>query len=189
MSTLGNIIFIILLIATSFFLALSEIALAASRKIRLQSRANDGNVNAQKVLDLQAHPGNFFTVIQIGFSAVTILGGIVGEHAFTPHIMSFLSSFFEGAWIAPLSFCLSVFFVSSLYIIFADLIPKRLAMMAPEEVALAIVKPMQFLIVALKPLVWFFNGLCNLIFNLFRISSSLVCCNVTSMSYLVMYLS
>jgi CBS domain containing-hemolysin-like protein len=170
MSTLGNIIIIILLIAASFFFALSEISLAASRKIRLQPRANDGNANAQKVLDLQAHPGSFFTVIQIGFNAVTILGGIVGEYAFRPHIMDFFSMFFEGTWIEPASFCLSVFFVSSLYIIFADLIPKRLAMMAPEEVALVIVKPMLFLIVALKPLVWLFNGICNMIFKLFHVS-------------------
>ncbi len=171
MSTLGNIIIIVLLISASFFFALSEIALAASRKIRLQPRANDGDLNAQKVLDLQAHPGSFFTVIQIGFNAVTILGGIVGEYAFTPHIMNVLSTFFTGPWIEPASFGLSVFFVSSLYIIFADLIPKRLAMMAPEEVALVIVKPMLFLIVALKPLVWLFNGLCNLIFKLFRVST------------------
>ncbi|MFZ2315834.1 MAG: hemolysin family protein [Gammaproteobacteria bacterium] len=170
MDTLSNIIIIILLISVSFFFALSEIALAASRKIRLQPRANDGNANAQKVLDLQAHPGSFFTVIQIGFNAVTILGGIVGEYAFTPHIKNFLSMFLEGAWIEPLSFGLSVFFVSSLYIIFADLIPKRLAMRAPEEVALLIVNPMLFLIVALKPFVWLFNGLCNMIFKLFHVS-------------------
>jgi len=170
MGTLDNIIIIILLISASFFFALSEISLAASRKIRLQPRANEGNANAQKVLDLQAHPGSFFTVIQIGFNAVTILGGIVGEYAFTPHIKSFLFMFFEGAWIESFSFALSVFFVSSLYIIFADLIPKRLAMRAPEEVALVIVKPMLFLIVALKPFVWMFNGICNLIFKLFRVS-------------------
>jgi CBS domain containing-hemolysin-like protein len=172
MGTVENIILIILLISASFFFALSEIALAASRKIRLQARANEGNANAQRVLDLQAHPGSFFTVIQIGFNAVTILGGIVGEAAFTPHIMNLLSTFFVGPWVEPVSFCLSVFCVSSLYIIFADLIPKRLAMMAPEEVALVIVHPMLFLIVALKPLVWFFNGICNLIFKLFNVSTT-----------------
>lgn len=171
MSFLSNIIIIFLLISASFFFAMSEIALAASRKIRLQPRANEGDINAQKILDLQAHPGNFFTVIQIGFNAVTILGGIVGESAFRPHILAMLSSFFEGSWIEPVSFCLSVFCVSSLYIIFADLLPKRLAMMAPEEVALVIVNPMIFLIAALKPFVWFFNGICNLIFKLFRIST------------------
>lgn len=170
MGTFENIIIIILLISASFFFALSEIALAASRKMRLQPRANDGDTNAQKVLELQAHPGSFFTVIQIGFNAVTILGGIIGESAFTPHIMNTLSTFFVGTWIEPLSFCLSVFFVSSLYIVFADLIPKRLAMRAPEEFALVVVRPMQFLIVVLKPFIWLYNGLCNLIFSLFRVS-------------------
>lgn len=171
MGTFESIMIISLLIAGSFFFAMSEIALAASRKMRLQTRANDGNANAQKVLDLQAHPGSFFTVIQIGFNAVTILGGIIGESAFTPHIVKFFSIFFEGAWIEPLSFCLSVFFVSSLYIIFADLIPKRLALMAPEESAMVIVRPMLFLIVALKPFVWFFDGMCNFIFSLFHVST------------------
>lgn len=172
MGTLTNIIIIFLLISASFFFALSEIALAASRKIRLQPRANEGDIHAQKVLALQAHPGNFFTVIQIGFNAVTILGGIVGEAAFTPHIHQFISQFYSGSWLEPISFALSVFFVSSLYILFADLLPKRLAMQSPEEVALVIVKPMMFLIAFLKPLVWLFNGLCNLIFKLFKISTT-----------------
>jgi CBS domain containing-hemolysin-like protein len=170
MNTLTNIILIFLLISVSFFFALSEIALAASRRIRLQPRANDGDVNAQKVLALQAHPGSFFTVIQIGFNAVTILGGIVGESAFTPHIMQFLSGFSDGAWVEPASFGLSVVLVSSLYILFADLIPKRLAMKSPEEVALVIVRPMLVMVVILKPIVWIFNGLCNLVFKLFNIS-------------------
>ncbi|MFI0435549.1 MAG: hemolysin family protein [Parachlamydiaceae bacterium] len=171
MGIFENTVIITLLISASFFFALSEIALAASRKMRLQPRANEGDANAQKVLDLQAHPGSFFTVIQIGFNAVTILGGIVGESAFNPYVFKLLSLFFEGAWLESLSFFLSVFFVSSLYIIFADLIPKRLAMMAPEEVALVIVRPMLVLIAILKPFIWLYNGLCNLIFSLFRVST------------------
>ena len=171
MNTLSNVIIIFSLISISFFFALSEIALAASRKIRLQTRANEGDLNAKKVLALQAHPGSFFTVIQIGFNAVTILGGIVGESAFTPHIKEFLLQFYHGEGVEELSFGLSVFFVSSLYILFADLLPKRLAMKSPEEVALVIVNPMLVLIVVLKPLVWLFNGLCNLIFKLFKIST------------------
>lgn len=170
MSTIANIIIILILISVSFFLALCEISLAAARKIRLQALANAGNANAEKVLLLQAHPGSFFTVIQIGFNAVTILGGIVGEYAFTPLIADFLATMVNVKWVEPLSFGISVFCVSSLYIIFADLTPKRLAMKAPEQVALLIVKPISFLIVVLKPLVWFFDGICNLIFKIFRVS-------------------
>lgn len=170
MSTIANIFIIFLLISVSFFLALCEISLAAARKIRLQPLAAAGNANAEKVLELQAHPGSFFTVIQIGFNAVTILGGIVGESAFTPQIATLLTPLVAREWLEPLSFALSVFLVASLYIIFADLTPKRLAMKSPETVALLIVKPMTYLIVLLKPLVWFFDGICKLIFKLFRVS-------------------
>lgn len=171
MGTFEHIVIICLLILASSFFSISEIALAASRKIRLQVLANEGYSNAGKVLGLQEKPGNFFTLIQIGLNAVAILGGILGESAFSPHIINTLSLFFEGSWIEPISFFISVFFVTSLYILFADLIPKRLAMISPETIAMAIVKPMLILIAAFKPLVWFFDSLSNLIFHLFGIST------------------
>lgn len=172
MEAFDNIFFILLLVLASSFFSISEIALAASRKIRLQVHANEGNRNAQKVLALQESPGNFFTLVQIGLNAVAILGGILGESAFTPHIAHALSPFLESSWVEPLSFSLSVCFVTSLYILFADLIPKRLAMIAPETIAMTIVNPMLFLIAALKPLVWLFDSLSNLIFRIFRVSTT-----------------
>ena len=71
------------LIAVSAFFSLSEISLAASRKIKLKLMADEGNVNAARVLKLQETPGIFFTVVQIGLNAVAILGGIVGDAAFS----------------------------------------------------------------------------------------------------------
>ncbi|MBA3238984.1 MAG: HlyC/CorC family transporter [Parachlamydiaceae bacterium] len=171
MGTFEHILIIFLLILGSSFFSISEIALAASRKIRLQVLASEGYNNAQKVLALQENPGNFFTLIQIGLNAVAILGGILGESAFSPHITHALSLFSAGPWVEPASFFISVFLVTSLYILFADLIPKRFAMIAPETIAMAIVKPMQFLITAFKPLVWFFDSLSNLIFRVLGVST------------------
>ncbi len=171
MSPIEQIFIIILLVTVSSFFSISEIALAASRKTRLQVRANEGESNALKVLALQHNPGNFFTLVQIGLNAVAILGGIIGESTFKPYIFEALSYMFEGPWVEPLSFVLAVFFLTSLYILFADLIPKRLAMLAPESIAMAIVKPMMFLIATFKPLVWFFDMLSNLVFQLFGVST------------------
>lgn len=81
---LNSILLILFLIAVSAFFSLSEISLAASRKIKLKLMADEGNVNATKVLKLQETPGLFFTVVQIGLNAVAILGGIVGDSAFSP---------------------------------------------------------------------------------------------------------
>lgn len=55
--------------------------------------------------------------------------------------------------------------VTSLFILFADLIPKRMAMMAPERIATHIVAPMLFCVAIFKPLVWIFNGLANTLFR------------------------
>lgn len=65
MSFFDNAMIILCLISISCFLSLSEIALAASRKIRLGQLADEGDVRAERVLHLQAHPGSFFTVVQI----------------------------------------------------------------------------------------------------------------------------
>lgn len=169
MTTLEYLLVMFLLVAASSFFSISEIALAASRKMRLRMLATEGDVRAEKVLQLQEHPGNFFTVVQIGLNAVAILGGILGESAFTPYFSSLLALISSEPWVQPAAFTLSVFFVTSLFILFADLMPKRLAMIAPEQIALRIVSPMLLLILVLRPFVWLFNGLANLFFSLFKV--------------------
>jgi len=79
---LNSILLILCLIGVSAFFSLSEISLAASRKIKLKLMADEGNINAMRVLKMQENPGMFFTVVQIGLNAVAILGGIVGDAAF-----------------------------------------------------------------------------------------------------------
>ena len=71
---LNSILVILCLIAVSAFFSMSEISLAASRKIKLKLLADEGNINAQRVLNMQENPGMFFTVVQIGLNAVAILG-------------------------------------------------------------------------------------------------------------------
>ncbi|MFV7772526.1 hemolysin family protein [Shewanella marisflavi] len=172
MSLFDNILIIMVLIATSCFFSMSEIALAAARKIRLRQIADEGDERAQRVLLLQAHPGSFFTVVQIGLNAVAIMGGIVGESAFTPSIKATLLPFLADPWLSQLSFILSFIIVTSLFILIADLMPKRVAMAMPEQVALVLVGPMTYCIKLLTPLVWVFNGLANVIFRVLQIPTA-----------------
>lgn len=164
-----NLMLILLLIAASAFFSLAEISLAASRKTRLSSLAAEGNLKAKKVLQLQDKPGHFFTAVQVGLNAIAILGGIIGESVFTPHIIAFLQLFFSAPWIESLAFTLSVFFVTSLFILFADLIPKRIAMIKPESISTRLVAPMLLLITLFKPFILFFNGMANSLLRLFKV--------------------
>jgi CBS domain containing-hemolysin-like protein len=107
--------------------------------------------------------------VQIGLNAVAILGGIVGDAAFSPAFNSLFSRFVAPELAEQLSFICSFTIVTSLFILFADLTPKRVGMIAPEAVALRIINPMRFCLVVLRPLVWLFNGLANVFFRIFKL--------------------
>ncbi len=168
--TLPSYVFVIfLLIAVSAFFSLSEISLAASRKIKLRLMAEEGQANAQRVLLLQDNPGSFFTVVQIALNAVAILGGIVGEQALSPYVAAVIAPLYSGALLDSLSFAIAFVSVTGLFVLFADLMPKRLAMARPERVAMVIVRPMQFCMWLFAPLVWVFDGLATRLFNVFGV--------------------
>lgn len=166
---LNSILVILCLIAVSAFFSISEISLAASRKIKLKLLADEGNINASRILKMQENPGMFFTVVQIGLNAVAILGGIVGDAAFSPAFYSLFVKYMSVELAEQLSFILSFSLVTGLFILFADLTPKRIGMIAPEAVALRIINPMRFCLYVFRPLVWFFNGLANVIFRIFKL--------------------
>lgn len=166
MSFFASFLLILLLVVISAFLSCAEISLAASRKIRLEMLTKDGNGLAKMVLALQAQPGNFFTVVQIGLNAVAILGGVIGEPALTPHLQNLIGRFYQGPWLENASFASSFLLVTAFFILFADLMPKRLAMLAPERAAMALVRPMLLFETLFRPIVWFFNSLSKLIFTM-----------------------
>ena len=168
---LENVLLILALIAASAFFSVAEISLAASRRLRLRQMADDGDARAARVLRTQEQPGDYFTVVQIGQNAVAILGGIVGEGALSPHFSQWL-----GWWLAPdtaqtAGFLCSFLVVTSLFILFSDLFPKRLGMAEPERLALRVSQPMALCMVVLRPLVWFYSRCADALFRWLGLSS------------------
>ncbi|MDM0112961.1 hemolysin family protein [Variovorax sp. J22R133] len=161
-----SLLIIVALIATSAFFSLAEICLAASRRLRLRQMADEGDARADRVLRLQEDPGHYFTVVQIGLNAVAILGGVVGEGSLSPYF----AILFE-RWLSPegaqrAAFGASFVTIIAVFLIFADLFPKRLGMNDPERLAVRMVGPMQVLITTFKPLVWLFTRSTDLLFKL-----------------------
>lgn len=172
MSLFQNIVIIILLIIGAGFLSLTEIALAGARRVKLKILAESGDERAYKVLALQEHSAVFFAASQIGLNAVAILGGILGEAAFRPYFVHLIQRFYQGPWTETIGFSLSFTFVTSLFILFADLMPKRLAMIAPEKIAVVVINPIQIFIQICKPLAWLLNAIANTLFRLFKINTT-----------------
>ena len=157
MSLSQSLITVAVLMAVSAFFSMAEISLAASRRLRLRLLADEGDARADAVLRTQEQPGNYFTVVQIGQNAIAILGGIVGEGAFSPYFTRVFELWFAASTAATLGFLASFFIITSLFIVFADLIPKRLSMAESEAVALRVVGPMQTFMTLFKPIVWLYS--------------------------------
>jgi len=166
---MNDLIIMALLILFSGLFAVSEMSVAAARKIKLRVLADEGNHAAEQVLRLQDDPGSFFAMIQIALNAIAIMGGIVGEQTLTPYLRQLLGLIYQGELLPPISFVLSFVTVTSLFILFADLLPKRIGMIVPESVAMKVVSPMLALTWLLKPLVLLFNGLTNSMLQLLKL--------------------
>ncbi|WP_028536806.1 hemolysin family protein [Paludibacterium yongneupense] len=172
MSLTSHVLLILLLIACGGFFSISEISLAASRKIKLRQLAEDGDIRAQQVLLVQEKPGKFITVVQIGLNGIAILGGILGESALSPYFAQLLGAVYQGPLLDTISFLLSFVLVTSAFVLLADLMPKRIGMIAPERIAVSVVGSMLLFMTLLSPVVWFFNGSANALFRLLRLPLS-----------------
>ena len=170
--TLSQSLFIIgLLIAASAFFSVAEITLAAARRLRLRQMADEGDARAERVLHIQEQPGDYFTVVQVGLNAVAILGGIVGEGALSPYFTALFELWLSAKTAQTLGFLASFLAVSSLFILFADLLPKRLGMAHPESVAVRVVLPMQWCMAVFRPMVWLYGRAADALLSLSGLSS------------------
>lgn len=170
--TLTQSLFVIgALIAASAFFSMAEISLAAARRLRLRQMADEGDARADKVLRIQEQPGDYFTVVQVGQNAVAILGGIVGEGALSPHFSAALAWWLPADIAQTAGFLLSFAIVTSLFIVFADLFPKRLGMAEPERAAVRLVGAMALCMGVFKPVVWLYSRGADALFRLLGLSS------------------
>ncbi|AYV93182.1 magnesium transporter [Fusobacterium necrophorum subsp. funduliforme] len=168
MSVFIKLLLIFLLVACGAFFAISEIALAGARKLKLHTLMEEGDRRAEKILKIQENSGDFFAVVQIGINAASILGGSLGASI----IQDILTQI---PWLAPLRHMgniISFLFITFLFIQFADLIPKRIAMVYPERIALRTINLMLLLIFLLKPVIKIINVVANFIFRIFHIDSA-----------------
>ena len=159
MNSMPQVAALFSLVLVSAFFSSSEIALASASKTRLQALADDGDRRAALVLDLQSHPGQFFSALQIMINATALLGGVIGDAAFSPFFSWLFATLLPGRDLEHAAFILSFIIATMLFVIFADLLPKRLAIARPEAVAMFVVRPMNVIIKILRPLVFILERL------------------------------
>ena len=153
--------------------AMSELALAASRKSRLNGMADEGDKGAQAALTLLDNPNQFLSTVQVGITSIGVLNGIVGEAAFSGGL---------GAWLHGLGMsdkaaaitatALVVTIITYTTIIFGELVPKRIGQLYPEQVSRWVSRPMLWLARAAGPFVKLLSGSTAAMLKLLRIDTN-----------------
>lgn len=154
-----------LLLGSALFVA-AEYGLIGSRRSRIESLAKQGNRTAQKLLgSYQDLPGQI-AVIQIGITMIGVGLGAITEPLITSWLNSLLGDWAGGG----LSVLVSLVIVTYFVVVVGELVPKYATLRAPERVALFLFRPVAFLGLLLKPLVWLVKRSGALVLRPFGIS-------------------
>ncbi len=134
--------------------AMSEMALASSRKARLSAMAEAGDKGAEAALDLLGNPTQFLSSVQVGITSIGMLNGIIGEAAFSSGLSAWIQTFGPSPRASDISAtALVVTVITFITIVFGELVPKRIGQLYPEAVARLVSRPMMWVATGAKPFV------------------------------------
>ncbi|MCM2250932.1 MAG: hemolysin family protein [Ramlibacter sp.] len=149
-----EVLLIALLTLLNGVFAMSEMALASSRKARLATLAGDGDHGAAAALRLMEQPTRFLSTVQVGITSIGILNGIIGEAAFSAALAHWFQSMGLGARSSAYAATgIVVAVITFVTIIFGELVPKRIGQLYPETVSRLLAQPMGWLARAAGPFV------------------------------------
>jgi len=161
-----EIIIILALILINGIFSMSETAVIASRKARLQQQAEKGQKGAKAALALAEEPNRFLSTVQIGITLIGVLTGAFGGATIAHQIGLLLVDTPLEPYREAIGFGIIVAITTYLSLIVGELVPKRLALRAPEAIAARVARPMNFLSRLTAPLVTFLSVSTDLVLRL-----------------------
>lgn len=168
-----EIVVIFGLIILNGVFALSEIAVVSSRKARLQQRINEGEAGAESALRLAENPNIFLSTIQVGITLIGVLAGAVGGATISDALTVKL---LQVPMLAPYANSLAlgsvVVLITFFSLLLGELVPKRMALHNPEEIAGIIAGPMTFIARIFSPFVRLLSGLTDVVVRLLGVKPS-----------------
>ena len=153
--------------------AMSELALAASKKSRLAAMSEMGDAGAAAALTLLGNPTRFLSTVQVGITSIGVLNGIVGEAAFSDGLGKWLQGLGITEKVSGISAtAIVVTVITFTTIIFGELVPKRIGQLYPETVARWVSRPMLWLAKVASPFVKLLSAATHGTLKLLRIDTN-----------------
>ncbi|APW41971.1 hemolysin family protein [Rhodoferax saidenbachensis] len=169
-----DFLLIIVLTLLNGAFAMSELALTASRKVRLHTMADAGDKGAKAALTLMDNPTQFLSSVQVGITSIGMLNGIVGEAAFSDDVARWLGATLpishRAAEISATALVVTI--ITFITILFGELVPKRIGQLYPETVARIMSRPMTWVATGAKPFVRLLSMCTHGMLKLLRIDTT-----------------
>ncbi|OGB76117.1 hypothetical protein A2476_05585 [candidate division CPR3 bacterium RIFOXYC2_FULL_35_7] len=165
-----NIFILFILILLNGMFSMAEIAIISARRTKLQHRAKDGDRSAQLVLDMAKSPNQFLSSIQISITLIGILTGVLGGAEITDSLAVSLARIsFLTPYSSTIALWIVVIIITYFTIVLGELVPKRLALNFPDQIALFVALPLHFIIRIFSPIATFLSSSTDLILQIFQL--------------------
>ena len=167
-----DVVVILVLVAVNGVFAMSELAIASSRKARLEAMARTGSRGARAAINLAADPGKFLSTVQVGITLIAVISGAYSGEALGGPTAIRLQQWF--GWSTEFSdkagFALVIGLTTFLSLIVGELVPKQIALRSPEPIAAVMALPMTWLARVAAPVVWLLDSTSSMLFRLIGLS-------------------
>lgn len=172
--SIGNeIVVIVVLILINGVLAMSEAALVASRKARLQQKESEGHKSASVAIKLLEDPNIFLSSVQIGITLISILMGAVGGATISQYLAVFFQELpYIGAYSESIALGFVVVTITILSVWLGELVPKRLGINSPERIATIVAGPLLFFSKIFSPFIKLMSNATNFVLRLIGVNPS-----------------
>lgn len=167
LSELGTIL---ILIIANGVLAMTEMAVVSARKSRLQEWADDGDKSAKLAVEIVNSPTEFLSTIQFGITLVGIIAGTFGGATLAKELAVYLADIPPLApYAEAVAFALVVTVITYMTLIIGELVPKRIALYAPENISKHLAAPIKVLSKIVRPIVQLLSWSTNFVVHLLGI--------------------
>jgi len=171
MSIGSEIVTIFVLILINGLLSVSEAALVASRKARLQQKANDGNKASALAIQLIDNPNIFLSAVQIGITLIGVFSGAVGGATIAGELGNALKNVpYIGVYSESISLTLVVLTITVLTIWLGELVPKRIGINSPERIAQLVSGPMFLVSKIFSPFISLMSNATNFVLRILGVN-------------------
>ena len=170
---LGEIAFIFLLVLLNGFFALSEMALVASKRARIQAAVDQGKTGAKSALALIEDPNTLLSSIQIGITLISILTGVYSGATMAERMGGTLLGYgVPSIYADKVAFGIVVLLVTFVSLIIGELVPKRVALLHAESLAIRVAPIMRWFALIMAPLVWLLRVSVDAVLKLLPMSAA-----------------